>query len=133
MNIAVMLTQLRTGIKTAIDMNPVDIVMMRKEMVSDGMGGLVENPYGTPVAYPVHGRISKERRGPEGGTPINTGLSTAGSFYLLVEHTVTIYKNDPFEWNDRRWRLDAVSEIVQAGGVIAYEAPLIQAEEEPTT
>ena len=133
MNIAVMLTQLRAGIKAAIAMNPVDIVMMRKTIGDDGMGGLVENPYGTLTSAPVHGRISKERRGPEGGTPINTGLSTAGSFYLLVDHLTTIYKNDAFEWDDRRWRLDAVSQITQAGGVVAYEAPMIEAEEEPTT
>lgn len=128
-----MLNQLRGGIKTAIDMNPSTVVFMRKPMVDNGLGEMVEDPYGEPVAVTVRGRVSKERRGPEAGTPINTGLSTAGSFFFLTDWKTIIYKNDSFEHSDRRWRLDAVSRIEQAGGVIAYEAPMIQAEEEPMT
>lgn len=133
MNLANGLYQLRQGIKKVIDANPANVVFMRKPMKDNGLGEMVEDPYGTPDATAVRVRISKERRGPEGSLPIEVGLSTAGSFYMLSDYQTPIFKNDTFEWSDRRWRLDAVSRIEQMGGVIAYEAPIIQAEEEPTT
>jgi len=104
------------------------IIIYRKPVKADGFGGYVEDPYGTPVPYNVKCRISKEVRGLEGFSENAVGLSTAGSWFILVDFKTQIYKDDIFEARDRQWRIGAVTQIKQYGGIIAYEAPVIEAE-----
>jgi hypothetical protein len=122
------LDQARRGIIYQISENPTAIIIFRKPVVEDGFEGYVEDPNGTPVPFNIVGRISKEVRGPEGFKPNAVGLSTAGSWFLLVDWNTVIYKDDTFEARDRNWRIGPVTQIKQYGGVIAYEAPLIEAE-----
>lgn len=123
-----MLDQARRGITKQINENPEAIIVFRKPVTDDGFGGFVEDPHADPVPFSVKCRISKEVRGPEGFTPNAVGLSTAGSWFILVDWNTIIYKDDIFEARDRQWRIGSVTQIKQYGGIIAYEAPLIEAE-----
>ena len=123
-----MLDQARRGIINQINENPESIIVFRKPVTDNGFEKFVEDPYGTPVPFPVKCRISKEVRGPEGFSPNAVGLSTAGSWFITVDWKTIIYKDDVFEARDRQWRIGAVTQIKQYGGVIKYQAPLIEAE-----
>jgi hypothetical protein len=119
--------QSRDGIKQLIDNNPENIVILRKPLKDNGFDMLVEDPFGVPVPTSIRCRISKEARGPETYVPTAAGLKISETFYILVEHDVQIFVNDKFEARDRNWRIGPVSQIKSHGGIIAYEAPLIEA------
>ncbi len=122
------LEQERRSIKAIIDENPVAVIVWRRPMVADGFGGLVEDPFGELAPTSLRGRVSKTTRGPEDYTPAPVGVDLVDPLYFLVDWQTSIYVNDTFEAMDRRWRLGPVTRIQQHGGVVAYEAPMIQAE-----
>lgn len=122
------LDQKRKGIQFLINENPESILIFRKTMIPDGFDGFMEDPNSTPDPNNIKCRISKEKRGPEGFGIISSGLSVSGSWFILVNHKTMIYKDEPFESRDRQWRIGAVTQLLEHGGIIAYEAPLIEAE-----
>lgn len=123
------LIQQRKAVQQIIDENSVTLRIGRKPLVDNGVGQMVDNPYGIDTITEVKGRIAKQQRFPEGYGVNAAGFSIVGSWYLLVNHNAVIYKDDKFYARDRGWKIGPVAEIVRFGGVIAYEAPLIEAEE----
>jgi hypothetical protein len=122
------LDQSRKAIQFHINEDPESIIIFSKPIISDGQGGYVDDPFSIPVPRNIKGRISKEHRFPDNTQATGVGLTTAGSWYLLVDWKTEIYKDEIFEARDRNWRIGPVAQIKEHGGVIAYEAPLIEAE-----
>jgi hypothetical protein len=110
-----------------IDENRESIIIYRRPLKDNLLGEMVEDPKSAPVPYPMKCRISKEATGPETFRTSQAGLKISESMYILVDHLNLIYINDQFEARDRNWRIGPVSQIKRHGGVIAYEAPLIEA------
>lgn len=123
-----LLNQKRKGLQAKININPTAIIIYSKPMVDDGFGGLIENPYGTPIPRNVKCRLSHEQSGPDTEVNAPSGLSTALVRFILTDHNNKIYKDELFEALGKGFRIGAVDELNKYGGVIGYQAPLYEAE-----
>ena len=127
MNNAVLLKQARDGIRRLINENPETIIIYRKELKDDGFGGLIEDPFGDETPHTIKCRLSHEKKFPGNLYPSPSGFTTNLSRFILVDHTVTIYEGDLFEAIDKEYRIGAVDPLLKFGGIIGYQAPLIEA------
>lgn len=123
------LKQLREGIKRLIRENPSNIIIFRKPMVDDGFGGEVESPSPESVEHNIKCRISHEQEGPVNLGAAPPGFSTNLTRYIMVDYLTTIYENDSFEESmiDKSFRIGPVDPLIKFGGIVSYQAPLIEA------
>jgi len=124
----VMLKQERKGIKRLINESPVYLTLYRKPLVSDGMGGFVEDPYSESVQHEIKCRIDHEKKFPGNTNLAGVGFSTSLSRFILVDWGTEIYENDTLEEIGKGFKIGAIDPIKKYGGVVAYQAPLIEAE-----
>ena len=117
----------RKGIKKLIDVNKSVIVIYRKPLVDDGMGGLVEDPFGEPVAHSVRCRISHDQVHPPTMQSAPSGFTSDIVRYILIEHNQDIVTDDTFDYNGREYKIGLVDPLEQFGGIIGYQAPLQEA------
>lgn len=127
-NNRLLLKQARDGVKRLIAESPLTKIIYRKALISDGMGGEVEDPYGDPIQYEIKCRIDHERKFPGNLDVASMGFSTNLARFILVDWETTIYINDILEEIGKGFKIGAVDPIKKFGGVIAYQAPLIEAE-----
>lgn len=92
------------------------------------MGGEVEDPFGDPIPYEIKCRIDHERKFPGNLDLASMGFSTNLARFVLVDCETTIYINDTLEEIGKGFKIGVVDPIKKFGGVIAYQAPLIEAE-----
>jgi len=131
------LTQRRKAIQDKIKENPTAIITYSKPMVDDGMGGTVEDPYGTPVADETrYVRISHEQgmSVPKEGI-VPAGVSTNLQRFILSDYQTVITGGETFEAIGKEWRVGPVDSLYASGGIIGYQAPLMEAADldEPET
>lgn len=126
------INQARRGIQFTIDESPETVIVYRRAMIDDGFGGLVENPNSDEEAYTITCRLSFERKTVGQLNQSPAGFSTNLQKFILVNYQTTIYENDTFESNDnyKQYKIGAVQPLIKFGGVIGYQAPLIEAEHE---
>lgn len=123
------LTQRRKAIQNKIKENPTAIITYSKPMVDDWMGGLVEDPFGTPVAEDTrYVRISHEQgmTVPKNG-PVPAGISTNLQRFILSDYQTVITEGETFEAIGKEWRIGPVDPLYASGGIIGYQAPLMEA------
>lgn len=105
------------------------VLVYRKAMVDDGFGGTVENPYDSGTPTTLKCRLFLDKRGPEGYEGNSIGLDAFGSWGILSDYKNEIFENDTFEARGRRYRIGVVTELNRFGGIVGYQAPLIEAKE----
>lgn len=121
------LIQQRNAIKQMIKESPENITIFYKNMVSDGMGGEVEDPTGTEIQDLILCRLDHERKFPGNYNTAPVGLSTNLARFILTDWETEIFVNGHFSAIDKEFRIGAVDPIIKYGGIIAYQAPLIEA------
>ncbi len=121
------LKQARKGITASIKENPVTVVISRKPDKSDGRGGTVQDPYGTPVDSTVTVRLSHGTSGPFDDIENPAGLSTDYSRWLLIDYNGGVEDGDIFEAEGMRWQVGPVDKLERFGGIFGYQAPLKEA------
>ena len=99
-------------------------------MIDDGSGDgtLVPDYKGIPTPIKMTVRLSHERRQAPDFSPVQAGFSTNLSRFIMTDYKTEIYRGDYFEAIDRGWRIGPVDTLEKFGGVIGYQAPLIEAE-----
>ena len=122
------LTQRRKAIQQKIKENPTAIISYTKPMVDDGMGGMIEDPFGDPVAADTrYVRLSHEMSSvPKNGT-VPAGVSTNLQRFILSDFQTVITEGETFEAIGKEWRVGPVDTLYASGGIIGYQAPLMEA------
>lgn len=122
------LSQLRSAQTRKVNINPLTVNISRiTATVSDGVGGQVEDPYGTPVPGSLTVRVCHEKKGPMGDESSPVGLSTN-----LGRMIISNYKNKPLQgdiipFEGINYKVGVVDPLIKFGGLIGYQAPLIEA------
>lgn len=122
------LTQRRKAIQDKIKENKTAIITYSKPLIDDGMGGLIEDPYGTPVADETrYVRLSHEMSTvPKEGT-VPAGVSTNLQRFIISDYQTVITEGETFEAIGKEWRIGPVDTLYASGGIIGYQAPLMEA------
>lgn len=124
MNNAVMLNQLRRGVALQISISPEPIEFVRPIKIPDGFGGTMDGPRSVKTSTTV--RISHRRAGVQVLETTANGLDTGFGLFVLADHNTILIENEMVTARGRKWRVGPVDALVKCGGVVAYQAPLIQ-------
>lgn len=120
----------REAIKRKIKNNMTAITISRLSLVDDGMGGMIEGPFGTPVTAPMRVRISHESSA--GSVPkkgqVPAGFSTNLSRFILTDYLSEIFEGETFSAIGKEWVIGSVDPLYASGGIVGYQAPLQEAE-----
>jgi len=122
-----LLKQARDSIKKMIDESPENITIYRKPMVDDGYDGEVIDPYGEGIPNYLKVRLSQEKKYANyERAPV--GLSTNLVRYIITDYKSIIYDGDTFNSSfDKEFIIKAVDPLIKFGGLIGYQAPLVEA------
>lgn len=127
MNNKILLKQARSGIKALINESPFTVTKSVYPLVSDGFGGMVEDPTGTPVPSTIKIRISHERRQTFLNSEKPSGLSTDLQRFAMWAYDVTMEEGDSITGiADKNYRIGPVDPLYKFGGIIGYQAKLIE-------
>ena len=118
-----MLRQARNGIRVQIDTVPDTITITRPTQVVDGFGGYMPGTGTTTLTVKV--RISHRYGTVQELVASPNGLDTGFGLFLLTDHNTIPVEGDKFTARGRTFRVGPVNALIEFGGVIAYEAPLI--------
>lgn len=131
MNLKQKLKQARDGIKFTINEDPETLIVYRRKLIDDGFGGLIEDPYNNEKPSIIKGRISHERKQHGNYQPSPSGFTSNYARYLTVDYETIIYENDFFESerDQKRYKVGVVDPLRKFGGIIGYQAPLLEAAE----
>ena len=121
------LAQARSGVSAKIRLDPTIIVISRLPMLSDGFGGLVQDPTGTPIEYRYTVRISHDSKGPADLTSSPNGFSTNLFRYVLADHKTDLKEGDRIAWQSKVFMVGPVDPLTYMSKVIGYQAPLKEA------
>ena len=122
------LKQVRKGIIEDINRSPEVIITFRRPFVDNGFGQLVPDPTASQVAQdPIKCRISHERKNIDLNGPGPAGFSTNLERYILTDYKTQIFEADTFEAIGREFKIGVVDVLKQFGGVVGYQALLIDA------
>lgn len=114
-------------VQRSINESPETIIFWRKPLVDDGCEGLVVDPFGDPVPYTVKCRLSHERKFPGNYDPAAVGFSTNLARFILSNWNNPLIEDDTFEAIGKEFRIGAVDILKKFGGIIGFQAPLIEA------
>jgi len=121
------LAQARSGVSAKIKLDPITIVISRPPMLSDGFGGLVQDPTGTPIEYRYTVRISHDSKGPADISSAPSGFSTNLFRYVLADHKTDLHEGDRIAWQSKTFMVGPVDPLTYLSEVIGYQAPLKEA------
>ncbi len=122
-----MLMQARDGVSAQIAVDKSHIVIMRGQMVPDGSGGYVVDPYSDPVPHGYDVRLSHDAKGPASLEQGPAGFTTNLYRFMTMDWRGGIEQNETFEWMDKRYMVGPVDPLTFMGAVIGYQAPLAEA------
>jgi len=125
------LRQARDMIQGIIDESPVSVIVYRDVFIDNGFDRLVADPFHVGAPQNLRGRISHEKKAVEAVATTSAGLSTALSRYFLTNHKTEIREGEVFEAIGKRWRIGPVDVLRKFGGIVGYQAPLVEAAEVP--
>lgn len=118
------LKQLRDSIKKQIKESKSTITGSREPTISDGFGGTMPDPSGTPTIYTANVRISHERVAVQENQTNPVGLSTSFSKFLLTDYFCPCQENDKINDGTDNYKVGPVDQLVRYDGVFASQAPL---------
>lgn len=123
------LSQARKGIQFSINESPETIIIYRKPLTDNGFDGLIENPFGTETAHTIKCRLSHEKKFPGNLDSSSAGFTQNLARFILVNYQTIIYENDIFEsaLSEKSFKIGPVDPLYKFGGVIGYQASLIEA------
>ena len=121
------LAQARAGVSAKIKLDPTSIIVSRLPMLSDGFGGLVQDPTGTPIEYRYTVRISHDSKGPADLSSAPSGFSTNLFRYVLADHKTDLHEGDRIAWQSKTFMVGPVDPLTYLSEVIGYQAPLKEA------
>ena len=126
------LRQRRAAIQHKIRENPTVITRLMYPMPDDGFGGQIPDPFGTPTEEMLTVRLSHETglSVPKAG-PVPAGESTNLQRFILADYQTVITEGELFEAIGKSWRVGAVDPLYASGGIIGYQAPLVEAADLP--
>lgn len=129
-----LLQQARSGIAFQIAQSPDTIIVRRVPDIPDGQGGMMPDPYGTPVEFRYVVRLAHERSGVQQQQDQPSGVDTALSQWLLGNHLLVLKEGEVFESvaQGRLYKVGVVDSLRKFKGVIAFQAPLIPAGDVPS-
>jgi hypothetical protein len=122
-----LLDQCREAWQRTIKENPETIIVYRKAKVSNGFGGMIDDPFGAPVGVAIRIRLSHIQKAGDGPGP--GGIAEDLGRYIMSDWKTIIYRDDIFEAIGKTWRVGIVDTIIQHGGIVGYRAPVIEASE----
>jgi hypothetical protein len=97
----------------------------RQPTKDNGMGGLVADPLGTPVAIgPVRVRIAHESSSVPSTTETPVGLGTNLSCYVITDYGAPLKEGDSIIANGETWIVGPVTPFLYLGRIYKTEAPL---------
>jgi len=119
--------QKKESILHKIRENPSTIILYRKPMVDDGMGGEIEDPFGVDTEAVLVVRIFHN----QSNVPATeTNIAGFGSnLHRSILSTEIVYENEVFEAIGTRFRIGKVDTIKAFGGTVGYQADLYEASE----
>lgn len=126
MNNRELLKQARAGFKAIISENKDAVIIFRQPLVDDLFGGLTEDPTGTPVGVVIPCRISHEAKGPQEQQNAPAGTVNNMTRFISVCYNIEINQKETFESIGHLWEIGKVDPLKKFGGVIGYQAPLIE-------
>jgi len=124
-----LLKQARLGFQKNIDEDRQSIMIYRKGMIADGFGGLMQDPFGAGTPTTIICRICEGRGNPSILTGSPVGLSENLVKYIIVNYKADIQEHDTFDSRGKTYRIGNVETIVNFGGIIGYQAQLIESTE----
>ncbi len=121
------LKQQRSGFTRNINIDPIIISVSRiTSLVSDGVGGLVEDPYATPTVVSLTVRVVHEQKNPEPVSEGSAGLSSNLGRMVLSNYKNEIAQYDVIPYEGRNYKIGIVDPLRKFGGVYGYQAPLVE-------
>lgn len=123
-----LILQARKSIAKLINESPEHIIIYRKPLILSSFGQYVESPTAEPEPKYLKVRISHIKN-----YLVHTETSPAGftqdlQRYILVDHNTKILDGDLFEAsNGVKYRIGKIDPLIKFGGVIGYQAPLLEA------
>lgn len=121
------LKQKKESIIAKIRENPETILLYRKPMVDDGMGGEVEDPFGVDTEAVLVVRIFHNQSNVPAAETNAAGFGS--NLHRSILSTEIIYENEVFEAIGMRFRIGKVDPIKAFGGTVGYQADLYEAAE----
>lgn len=122
-----LLRQARKAIQHKIKLSPTVLNMITLPLISDGFGGTMPNPSGPPVDVPIKVRVSHERNQVPKNEEKNTGLSTNLSRFVSSDYKTVITEGlEISSYEGKKYKIGAVDTLEKYGGIIGYQAPLIE-------
>jgi hypothetical protein len=123
------LKQTRDAQRKIIRENPSRITLSRQPTTTDPITGeTVQDPTGTPTTHSIWCRITHERRMVADNEQNPAGLSTNLQRMIMTDWENIPQENDTFTWNGRGYQVGPVDPIWKFGGIVGYQAPLMEAE-----
>ena len=124
------LIQKRKSVQDQISIDPEYIVIYRTVLVDDHEGGLCPDPFGSKDPVNIKCRISHEQSGPNMDQTKGSGLSTNLSRFINTDYLNIIQQGDQFTDSlGKSWKIGPVDPLKKFGGIVGYQAPLIEARE----
>lgn len=127
MNNKTLLKQARKSLKKLIEENPTELTIETYPQVSDGFGGTVQDPTGTPTTETQKVRISHEKKGPVADEEKPSGLSTNLTWFILSDYETVITEGQQIkDFDGRDYRIGAVTQLMKFGGIYGYQSQLVE-------
>ncbi len=120
----------RDRIKHLVDESPTVTVMFRRKLIPNRLGGMTTDPYGEPAEVIVRFRIAHDRQSPpEIGSQNGAFFTSDHNRIATWEWNTDIKEGDAFTDSDldKRFVFGQVDALRKFGGIVGYQAPLMEA------
>jgi hypothetical protein len=124
----VLLNQSRKAVKLEINASPSVLTGTRQPLVDDGLGNMVPDPLGNPIAITCRCRVAQEHSSVAQSETFNAGLDTAFSYFVVMAFDDHLETADIVQYQNDSYRLDVVTSVKKFGGIVRYRARLIPAD-----
>ncbi len=124
------ITQAREAILQTIEDNPIEMQLSRVQLVDNGVGIMVADPFGTRTVFHARGRIAPMPYGTRVHSPEATtvGVGIPERQFVLVAWDADIREGDQQEYNGFVWAIGPVTEIYRLGDVVGRQAMMKKAQ-----
>lgn len=119
--------QCRKAYLAAIRVNPTQVRIQRRAVISDGFGGFVPD-YGdaSPTEIVETVRISHEQASVPAGGSAPVGIATTFGLYAMLPWNSQAKQGEEIVAGARRWRLGVIDSHIIMGEVYGKRAPVIE-------
>lgn len=122
-----MVSQARLSILAQIKLDKSEITIMRKPIINDGFGNMIEDPYGDSMPYVYNVRLSHDKKGPSSLESSPAGFTSNLYRFIIMDYKGGINEGETFSWRDKKYAVGVVDPLTMSGKIIGYQAPLKEA------